>query len=128
LEKQAADIIQPDICCAGGLLETKKIAAMAEAYYVSVAPHNPMSPLATVANVHLAASLPNFLILEYIPDNRPPRSEVVKEPLQVEDGYIVPPSEAGLGIELNEEVFDEYPPKAWHRNFIFKEDGSVALI
>jgi len=128
LEKQAADIIQPDICCAGGLLETKKIAAMAEAYYVSVAPHNPMSPVATVANVHLAASLPNFLILEYIPDNRPPRSEVVKEPLQVEDGYIVPPSGAGLGIELNEKAFDKYPPKAWHRNFIFKEDGSVALI
>jgi len=87
-----------------------------------------MSPVATVANVHLAASLPNFLILEYIPDKRPPRSEVIKDPLQVEDGYIVPPSEAGLGIELNEKALNEHPPKAWHRNFIFKEDGSAALI
>ena len=69
LEKQGADIIQPDVCIAGGLLEMKKIAAMAEAHYVTVAPHNPMGPVATAVNVHFAVSTPNFLILEYSPDD-----------------------------------------------------------
>ena len=69
LNKQAADIIQPDICLAGGIMELKKIAGMAEAHYVKVAPHNPMGPLATMVNVHFAASTPNFLILEYHPDD-----------------------------------------------------------
>src|SRR5690606_2136579 len=65
INAQALDIVQPDICCCGGMLELKKIAAMAEAQYIMVAPHNPMSPLATAVNVHFAASTPNFLILEY---------------------------------------------------------------
>ena len=69
LARQAADIVQPDVCVAGGILELKKIAAMAEAHYVVVAPHNPMGPLATMVNVHFAASTPNFLILEYHPDD-----------------------------------------------------------
>ena len=128
LVKQAADIIQPDICCAGGILECKKIAAIAEAFYVPLAPHNPMGPVATAVNVHLAASIPNFLILEYIPDDRPPRSELVKEPLKVKDGYIEVPTKPGLGIELNEEVFHKYPFQPWHRGFPFREDGSMAFI
>ena len=61
LVREAADIIQPDVCVAGGILELKKIAAMAEAFYVNVAPHNPMGPVATAVNVHLAACTPNFL-------------------------------------------------------------------
>ena len=62
IERQALDIVQPDICCCGGVLTMKKIAAMAEAQYMMVAPHNPMSPLATAVNVHFAASTPNFLV------------------------------------------------------------------
>ena len=65
IERQALDFVQPDICCCGGVLTMKKIAAMAEAQYIMVAPHNPMSPLATAVNVHFAASTPNFYILEY---------------------------------------------------------------
>src|SRR5262249_18454922 len=72
LRAQALDIIQPDVCLCGGVLEMKKIAAMAEAHYVVVAPHNPMGPVATVVNTHFAASTPNFLILEYTPDDAPP--------------------------------------------------------
>ncbi len=60
-----ADIIQPDICVVGGLLEMRKIAAIAEAHYVTVAPHNPMGPLATAVNLHFSAAQPNFRILEY---------------------------------------------------------------
>jgi len=75
LEARAADIIQPDICLAGGMLEQKKIAAIAESTYVRVAPHNPLGPLATLVNIHFAASTPNFLILEYHPDDASPRAD-----------------------------------------------------
>lgn len=128
LVKEAVDIIQPDICLAGGVLECKKIAAMAEAFYVMVAPHNPMGPLATAVNVHFAASTPNFLVLEYVPDDSPPRSELLKEPLKVKDGYIELTDKPGYGVELNEEAFEKYPFKPWHRGFPFRDDGSMAFI
>jgi galactonate dehydratase len=128
LAAQALDIIQPDICVCGGLMEMKKIAAMAEAHYVMVAPHNPMGPVATTVNVHFAASTPNFLILEYHPDDVAPRKDLLKEPLMVKDGYIPLPNKPGFGIELNEEAFKNYPPKPWRRGFEYRADGSVAFI
>ena len=128
LAAQCLDIIQPDICACGGLTEMKKIAALAEAAYVMVAPHNPMGPIATAVNVHFAASTPNFKILEYRPDDTPPRSEVLKEPLMVRDGYIPVPNKPGLGLELDEEAIKKYPPKPWRRGFDYREDGSVAFI
>jgi galactonate dehydratase len=128
LAAQALDIIQPDICVCGGLMEMKKIAAMAEAHYVMVAPHNPMGPVATTVNVHFAASTPNFLILEYHPDDVAPRKDLLKEPLMVKDGYIPLPNKPGFGIELNEEAFKNYPPKPWRRGFEYRTDGSVAFI
>ncbi len=128
LAVQALDIIQPDVCVCGGLIEMKKIAAMAEAHCVVVAPHNPMGPVATTVNVHFALSTPNFFILEYHPDDTSPRKDLLKEPLMVKDGYIPAPSRPGLGIELNEEAFRHYPPKPWRRGFEFRADGSVAYI
>ena len=128
LALQALDILQPDICVTGGLMEMKKIAAMAEACYVMVAPHNPMGPVATAVNVHFAASTPNFLILEYHPDDTSPRKDLLKEPLMVKDGYIPLPTKPGLGIELNEEAFKHYPFKRWRRGFDYRADGSVAFI
>jgi galactonate dehydratase len=128
LVRGAADIIQPDICCAGGLLEQKKIAAMAEAFYVTVAPHNPMGPVATAVNVHFAASTPNFLILEYTPDDRPGRRNLVKEPMKLVNGYIELPTAPGLGIDINEEAFENYPHQRWHRAFPIREDGSVGFV
>jgi galactonate dehydratase len=128
LIKQAADIIQPDICCAGGILECKKIAGMAEAFYVNVAPHNPMGPIATAVNVHLAAAIPNFLILEYHPDDEGPRRDLIDEPMQLKDGYLELPSRPGLGIELNEDALPKYPYRTWHRAFPTRADGSWAFI
>ncbi|NLS78614.1 MAG: galactonate dehydratase [Chloroflexi bacterium] len=128
LVADGADIIQPDICVAGGFLEMKKIAAMAEAFYVTVAPHNPMGPLATAVNVHLAASIPNFLILEYIPDDEGPRRDVLREPMKVVNGYIPVPDKPGWGVELNEEALVGHPYEPWHRNFLYREDGSVAFV
>ena len=128
LVREACDIVQPDICCAGGILECKKIAAMAEAFYVTIAPHNPMGPVATAVNVHLAACTPNFLILEYIPDDRPIRRDLVKEPLPMENGYIPVPTKPGWGIELNEEAFEHYPFRPWRRGFPWRDDGSMGFI
>jgi galactonate dehydratase len=128
LVREAADIIQPDVCVAGGILELKKIAAMAEAFYVDVAPHNPMGPVATAVNVQLAACTPNFLVLEYIPDDAPPRRDLVVEPLAVRGGYLEVPTKPGLGIELNLEALGGKPFRRWHRAFPFREDGSVAFI
>lgn len=127
LAREAADIIQPDVCLMGGLMEMKKIAAMAEANYVVVAPHNPMGPVATAVNVHFAAATPNFLILEYNPDDSGPRRDIVKQPLEVRDGYIPLPTRPGLGIELNEAAFGKYPYRSWRRTNAVRPDGSIAF-
>ncbi len=128
LAAQCVDIIQPDVTVCGGLLEMKKIAAMAEAHSVMVAPHNPVGPLATVVNVHFAASTPNFLILEYHPDDQAPRKDLLQEPVMVKNGYIPLPTKPGFGVELNEEAFPHYPPKPWRRAFQYRADGSPAFI
>ncbi|MBK5293745.1 MAG: mandelate racemase/muconate lactonizing enzyme family protein [Acidobacteriia bacterium] len=125
LELQALDFVQPDICCCGGVLTMKKIAAMAEAQYIMVAPHNPMSPLATAVNVHFAASTPNFHILEYSAPDSGARKNVLKEPLMVKkDGYLEIPNKPGWGVELNEEAFKSMPPAPWKRGTSFRADGS----
>ncbi len=126
LALQAADIVQPDVCVTGGLLEMKKIAAMAEASYVSVAPHNPCGPVATAVNVHFAASTSNFIILEYIPDDAGVRREVVKEPIPLVKGYLEIPEKPGLGVELDEEAAARHPFQPWHRPFNVRGDGSLA--
>jgi len=128
LSKQAADIVQPDVCLAGGILELKKIAAIAEAHYVVVAPHNPMGPLATMVNVHFAACTPNFLILEYHPDDQSPRKDLIKDPILVKNGYLEIPNKPGWGYEVNEEAFRRYPPKPWHRGFAYRADGAPDFI
>jgi galactonate dehydratase len=128
LAKQAADIVQPDICLAGGVMELKKIAGMADAHYVVVAPHNPMGPLATVINVHFAASTPNFLILEYHPDDDSPRKDIIRDPMLVKDGYLPIPDKPGWGYEMNEEAFKHYPAKPWHRGFAYRADGTPDYI
>jgi len=113
LEKQAADIIQPDPCHDGGILETKKIAAMAETYYVPVAPHNPNGPVATAASIQLATCIPNFVMLEGVWEwDVPWRSEVVTEPFTVHNGYVEVPNRPGLGVELDEEVISKHPFRA----------------
>ena len=103
--RAAADIIQPDICVVGGLLEMRKIAAIAEAHYVTVAPHNPMGPLATAVNLHFCAAQPNFKILEYrlpLSERRPRR---VKDPYLPKDGYLeLRPDRPGWGVEIDEDV------------------------
>jgi galactonate dehydratase len=121
----AADIVQPDLLICGGLLEAKKIAAMAEAHDVNVAPHNPLGPVSTAVAVQFAASTPNFLILEYRPDQAGPTRDLVRKPLVLEDGHLQIPDEPGLGIELNEPAFAGKPLQPWHRPFVIEADGNI---
>ncbi len=111
LEKQACHIIQPDLCHCGGLWEAKKIAAMAEAYYVGVAPHNPLGPVANAAALHFALSTPNFLIQEDMLSDVPWRWDVVKHDLRTEDGHWLPTDAPGLGIEVDEDQARRHPFK-----------------
>jgi galactonate dehydratase len=108
-EKRAVDYIQPDISHGGGIMELKKIAAMAEAYYIPFAPHNPSGPVANAATLQLAACTTNFLILEIMSGDVSWRSEITNEALNYEDGYIQIPDKPGLGIELNEKAAVEHP-------------------
>ncbi|MEM2904113.1 MAG: galactonate dehydratase [Candidatus Bathyarchaeia archaeon] len=113
LEKEAADIIQPDLTNTGGISEAKKIAAMAEGYYVPLAPHNPNGPVSTMASVHLAVAIPNFVILEYVANDVPWVGEITAEPIEVKNGHIELPMKPGLGIELNEEEVVKHPATEW---------------
>jgi len=107
-EKNAADIIMPDVQKTGGILESKRIADLASLYYIPMAPHCVTSPIGTMASVHLCASIANFLILEWHMIDIGWWQDIVitKEPI-VRNGYIKVPENPGLGIELNEKVISK---------------------
>lgn len=102
LQKQAAQIIQLDVGQCGGILESKKIAGMAEAHYAMIAPHMYCGPVAFAAALQLNTCSPNFLIQEY--NFTDLHSEILVDPIRYENGFITPPTGPGLGIELNEAV------------------------
>lgn len=110
-EKRAADYIQPDISHAGGIMELKKIAAIAESCYIPFAPHNPSGPVANAATLQIAACVPNFSILEIMYSDVDWRKNVTNESLEYSDGYISIPDKPGLGIEINEEECLKHPYK-----------------
>jgi len=109
LECRAASILQMALGRVGGILEAKKIAGMAEAHYVQVAPHLYCGPIEGAANIQLSACIPNFLILESIQDWRGFHTQILKKPIRWEEGYVIPPTEPGLGVELNEDVALAHP-------------------
>jgi len=102
LNKQAAGIIQLDVGQCGGILESKKIAGMAEAHFAMIAPHMYVGPIAAAAAVHVDTSSPNFLIQEYNGDSL--HNDIFVDPIRFHQGFITPPTAPGLGLELNEEV------------------------
>ncbi len=136
LEHQAASLLQPDTCHAGGISEVHKIAAMAEVYYAGLAPHNPYGPVSTAACVQVDLAAPNFVIQEMVdPDQAPEAMSFVREPLPVVDGYIYPPDKPGIGVEVDEEACARRPPDfsqvraggmVLRAYGAFHEDGSVA--
>ncbi|HVG96310.1 MAG TPA: galactonate dehydratase [Chloroflexota bacterium] len=125
VEKQAAAVLQPDLGHCGGILEARKIAALAETYYASVAPHNPRGPGVTMASLHVAAGTPNFLIQEIVHDD-PLREEMLVEPLRVENGFVPLPAAPGLGLRFDEALAGRFPYDPKDTPHPTLADGAVA--
>ena len=109
LETRAASILQMNLGRVGGILEAKKIAGMAEAHYAQIAPHLYCGPVVGAANIQIATCSPNFLILESIGRWDGFQAKILKKGIRWEDGYVIPPEEPGLGVELDEEVALAHP-------------------
>lgn len=124
LEKQAAAVVQPDLAHCGGIMEAKKIAAMAECYYAAFAPHNPLGPINLAASLQVSANVPNFLAQEYADLG----DVFLRKPFVIRDGYIDVPEGPGLGIEINEDALLERRFSGdWQLPLWFHEDdGAVA--
>ncbi|TKT88208.1 galactonate dehydratase [Dyadobacter frigoris] len=123
LEKRAVSIVQPDLCHAGGITEGRIIAGMAEAYYVPIAPHNPMGPISLAVGLHLAASVPNFLVQEQVTLGE----GYLKNPFKLEkDGSVLIPRGPGLGVELDEDKLADKIGHDWKNPESYNPfDGSV---
>ena len=119
--KRAVDILQPDVGHVGGMLEAQKIAAMAHARFLPVAPHNPTGPVVNAMTLQFAATIPNFCILETISVDVPWRREIVRESLTFTNGAITIPNAPGLGLELDEEACLRHPYTR-HPNRHFEAD------
>ncbi len=126
LKRGAVQYVRPDVCMVGGISHAKKIAALAEAHYVGVVPHNPLSPVSTAACVQLAACIPNFAIQE-LPtgEHEPPKSEIVKSALTCEDGFLIVPDSPGIGVELADGAAERHPPAPRPVVTRLNRDGSV---
>ncbi|MBB3350256.1 L-alanine-DL-glutamate epimerase-like enolase superfamily enzyme [Rhizobium sp. BK049] len=141
LQVKGADLIQPDICVVGGISEMRRIATLAEAYFVGVAPHNPMGPLATAVNVHFSAAAQNFRILEYrLPkgqayvyggvdiEKRQGETRYVVDPYLPKNGYLeLRPDRPGWGVEMDEKAMEEEGYIHWQRRVPKRPDGSYAF-
>jgi galactonate dehydratase len=126
LEAGAIAVAQPDVCHAGGLTETRRIAALCDTFGVAMAPHNPLGPVATMVNIHLGFATPNFLIQEVMRADVPWRDEVVAGVAPIVGGFVEPPEAPGIGVEIDagaaaRHPFEEVRPIQWHH-----ADGSVA--
>ena len=114
LERNLVQIIQPDICHAGGMTELKKLAAMAETYYITVAPHNSNGPISTVASLHLDMNTPNCPMQEIFVNFVERYNEVLTNPLVIDDqGYVHVPEGPGWGTDIDEDAVRSYPPNVY---------------
>ena len=125
-KREAVQFVRPDVCMCGGLSHAKKIAALAEAHYVQVVPHNPLSPVSTAACVQLAACIPNFALQE-LPEGEgePPKSDIVAAPLRCEEGALIVPDAPGIGIELAPNAQERHPYQPRPVQTRLHVDGSV---
>lgn len=125
-QKKAAKYVRPDVCALGGLTPSKKVAAMAEANYAKIVPHNPLGPVSTAACLQLDAAIPNFGIQEF-PSfyHNGNEAEMTKEPFCEDGGYILIPDKPGIGIELIDDITEKFPPKQRSISAQTAYDGSV---
>ena len=110
IERELVDVVQPDSGRIGGITQLKKVAAMAEAHYITVAPHSgSLGPVGEYAALHVLAAIPNALILERVEFDSPERYEVIDPHPETIDGYIDVPDRPGLGVDIDEEAVARYP-------------------
>jgi len=109
LQKNAADIVMPDITRCGGISEMRKMAALAEAFNVPIAPHNPNGPISTIASAHVMATVPNFFRQELMLTDVPWRDDCLSYPLPVVEGFFEVPDRPGLGFDVNKDVLRAHP-------------------
>ena len=126
LQAGAIAVAQPDVCHAGGLTELRRIAALCDTFGVSMAPHNPLGPIATMVNIHLGFATPNFLIQEVMRSDVPWRDEIVSGVTPIVGGHVVPSQAPGIGVEIDFAAAARHPyaevrPVQW-----YQDDGSVA--
>ncbi|MCL0031191.1 MAG: galactonate dehydratase [SAR202 cluster bacterium] len=107
LENNGCSYVRPDLCLCGGISGSKKVASMAEAQHIKVIPHNPLSPISTAACVQLDACIPNFALQEYTGESESPKSDLLKNPLKLIDGYLTVPEGPGLGVIINDEALNQ---------------------
>jgi galactonate dehydratase len=119
-------LLQPDVSHCGGIGEARQIAAMGELAYAGFAPHNPLSPVNTVASAHVGMAVPNFVALEWVVDNPPWTHEVITTPLAIEGGQLTLPPAPGLGIELDLEACLRHPYRPVDLPRFRHADGAVA--
>jgi len=127
LARGAVQFVRPDVCLCGGISGAKKIAALAEARHVGVVPHNPLSPVSTAACAQVAACIPNFALQEYpIGEDRPPKSEIVSNPLRHDgEGFLIVPDAPGIGVELAPDAAERHPYRMRWVGTRLHRDGSV---
>ena len=127
LERRACSVLQPDITHCGGLSEARRIAAMAEAYRVALAPHNPQGPVSTAASLEFGLATPSYVICEAVHLDVPWRDDVVAEGFEVDrEGRTVRPgTRPGLGIEIDEAEVKRHPFEQELVQRVFYPDGSV---
>jgi len=125
-KRNGAKYVRPDVCALGGITPAKKVAAIAEANYVNIVPHNPLGPVSTAACLQLDASISNFTIQEfpsfYV---RGGEDKMIKQPLKFENGYIEIPTGPGLGIDLIDDICEKFPKKQRSLSCQINFDGSI---
>jgi len=129
-EAGAVSVVQPDLCHAGGIMEVKRIAAMAETYYCRISPHNPLGPISLAANIQLGACTPNFLIAEHfgMKEEWDIGEGYLEKPFIVEDGYVKVPDLPGLGICVNEAILEERKYEGdWDSPRLYAEDDGTIV-
>jgi L-alanine-DL-glutamate epimerase-like enolase superfamily enzyme len=125
--RHLVDYVQPDVCHAGGILELKKIGAIAEAFRIEMAPHNPQSEVSTLASMHVVASTPAATILEYSPNRAAWVLDMFRGgAVRMKEGFAELPDRPGLGVELDEKVAAAHPYKPVNRPNYFFRDGAFA--
>jgi galactonate dehydratase len=121
-----ARYLRIDPCLAGGLSAAKKVAGIAESFGAELIPHGALSSVGTAVAVQLDACIPNFVLQDYLGDDRPPKNDFLVENLRLEDGYLVVPDRPGIGVELKPGLAERYPPTRPPQAPALHEDGSVA--